>query len=249
MPPLGVPATVVVLPEFADGLLRLEKHTHLWVIVWLDRAERDVLQVTPRGVSDSGPEALHGVFAVRSPVRPNSIGLTAARILAVRGTSIEVDALDFLDGTPVIDLKPYFVSKDLIFSANNAQIGRPASPEAFRASLLRQAVQFHGEWCTEVSLAVRVVEHFRASVLQMIEPDGWRITVPLGRPCLIDAVMGMTRATPGRGNLEFHNDDVLRFVHEGSTFLYRLSPPGGSEPAAALAADERALFEFRSLNS
>ena len=73
VPRLGAPAAVEILPEFATGLHRLEKHSHLWVIVWLDRAERNVLQVIPRGISERTSENLHGVFAVRSPVRPNPI--------------------------------------------------------------------------------------------------------------------------------------------------------------------------------
>ena len=139
MPPMGAPATIEVLPEFGDGLFRLEKHSHIWVLAWLDRADRSLLRVVPRGVAPTDPDALHGVFAVRSPVRPNSIGLTATRVLGVEGLRVDVDPLDFLDGTPVVDLKPYFSSRDLIFSAGNAQIGRPASREALRDSLLSQA--------------------------------------------------------------------------------------------------------------
>ena len=122
MPSLGAPASIELSPEFSDGLLRFEKHSHIWVLAWLDQAERDLLQVTPRGGS-----SLHGVFAVRSPVRPNPIGLTACRVVSVEGLRISVDRLDFLDGTPVIDIKPYFVTRDAIFSANNAQIGKPMS--------------------------------------------------------------------------------------------------------------------------
>ena len=122
MPPMGAPATIEVLPEFGDGLFRIEKHSHIWVLAWLDRADRGLLRVVPRGVAPTEPDALHGVFAVRSPVRPNSIGLTATRVLGVDGLRVDVEPLDFLDGTPVVDLKPYFSSRDLIFSAGNAQI-------------------------------------------------------------------------------------------------------------------------------
>ncbi len=83
VPRLGAPASVELLPNYVEALHRLEKHSHLWVLAWLDKAERDVLQVTPRGVADRGPEGLHGVFAVRSPVRPNPIGLTLGRVLRV----------------------------------------------------------------------------------------------------------------------------------------------------------------------
>lgn len=230
MPPQGVPARIELFPEYAGGMLRLEKHSHIWVLAWLERAERDILQVTPRGVADSGPEGLHGVFAVRSPVRPNSIGLTATRIVRIEGLSISVDLLDFLDGTPVVDLKPYFVTRDMIYSANNARIGRPASPEAMRASLLRQAVNFHGEQCADVELAVRIVEHFQCEVLKSAEPSAWTITAPVSRGCLIDALMGMTRVSLGLGSLRLHEADVVRFEYQGRSYDYELSAlsSGGS---------------------
>jgi tRNA-Thr(GGU) m(6)t(6)A37 methyltransferase TsaA len=116
----GVPASVEIYSEFAAALHRIEKHSHLWVFAWLNngRDERDVLQVTPRGVTDPGPEGLHGVFSVRSPARPNPIGLTVAKVLSRDGLTIHFDRLDFVDQTPVLDLKPYFVTRDLVFSAN-----------------------------------------------------------------------------------------------------------------------------------
>jgi len=227
MPPLGAAASVELLPEFAGGLLRLEKHSHLWVLAWLDRAEREVLEVTPRGVADRGPAGLHGVFAVRSPARPNPIGLTLTRILAIRGLRIDCERLDFLDGTPVIDLKPYFVTRDAALAANNAPIGRPRDRDALRESLTLQAVNFHGELCSELALAVRVVEHFRATRFEMGEPDRWDVTVPLGRPCVVDAIIGMTRATPGRDSLAFAGAEEIVFHHAGQDWAYSLGEGEG----------------------
>jgi len=144
MPSLGAPAAIELFEECAGGLLHFEKHSHIWVLAWLDGAARDALQVIPRGIGDPGPKGLHGVFALRSPARPNPIGLTAARVVGRQGRRIEVDRLDFTDGTPVIDLKPYFVTSDLFFSATNAQIGRPANRDALYEALILQGVQFHG---------------------------------------------------------------------------------------------------------
>jgi tRNA-Thr(GGU) m(6)t(6)A37 methyltransferase TsaA len=223
MPPLGAPASVELRPEFLPGLHRLEKHSHLWVLAWLDEAEREVLEVTPRGVSDPGPAGLHGVFAVRSPARPNPIGLTLTRVLAVSGPRIECERLDFLDGTPVIDLKPYFVTRDAAMAANNAPIGRPRSREALLDSLTMQAVNFHGESCPDLGLAVRVVEHFRATRFDLAEPETWEVVAPLARPCVVDALMGMTRATPGRGNLAFTSAEEIVFRCGGETWAYPLA--------------------------
>ncbi len=245
MPPAGVPARLELFPEYAGGLLRIEKHSHVWVLAWLDGARRDLLQVIPRGVRQEEPAALHGVFAVRSPARPNPIGLTVTRVVRIEGTIIEVDRLDFLDGTPLIDVKPYFANRDLVFAAASVQIGRPASREALRDSLLHQALNFHGEFCAGLALAVRVVEHFRAEILALADPPEWRVTVPLARGCLVDAIMGMTRATPGRGNLTFAAADRVLFTHRGLAYEYEPLPHDAGEPQALLAAPEEELFRWQ----
>lgn len=220
---LGVPAAIEMLPDYAAGLLKFERHSHVWVLSWLDRAERDVLQVTPRGVSDTSPAGLWGVFAVRSPVRPNPIGLTLARVLGVQGCRIQLDRLDLLDGTPVIDLKPYFVNRDIVFSAANVQIGKPLSREALEESLLLQAEAYHGERCADVELAAALYARFRSDVLDLAEPAGISVTAPLARAHLLDALTGMTRATPGKGTLKFGADDEVRFEAAGKSAVYSLS--------------------------
>jgi tRNA-Thr(GGU) m(6)t(6)A37 methyltransferase TsaA len=241
MPVWGVPASIEIHPEYEPALHRIEKHTHIWVLGWLVQgvSERDVLQVTPRGVTDTGPEGLHGVFAVRSPARPNPAGLTAARLLRRDGRRLDVDRLDFLDGTPVIDIKPYFINRDLIFSAGGRQVGKPRTREDLRESLLVQAVQFHGDRSPELELGVRIFEHYRTTVHDMNDPGGYRVAVPLSRPILIDALQGITRATAGRGTLLFH--DRAAVVIDGRA-EYRLRDP---LPADVLGAADEELFDFR----
>ena len=239
---LGAPASIEILPPYRSALYRLEKHTHIWVLAWLDQAERDVLQVTPRGVADRGPGGLHGVFAVRSPARPNPIGLTATRILALREDALDVAQLDFLDGTPVIDLKPYFVTRDAILAANNAAIGRPISREALRESLLLQAVNYHGERCRELALAVRMVEDFRATRFDLADPPSWHVRVPASRPCLADAVIGMTRATPGRRSLISGEGCAVEFHHADAVWAYTPHEPLPGEAGDVLAAAGEDLF-------
>lgn len=240
MPVWGAPARIEILPEFQPGLLRIEKHSHLWIFGWLgqNRPERDVLQVTPRGVADPGPDGLHGVFAVRSPARPNPIGLTAARVLSLGPLSIELDRLDFLDGTPVLDIKPYFVTRDLIFSANGAQVGKPRTREALRESLLAQALQFHGRAQADLALAVRLIEHYRATRHDLNDPGLYPITAPIDRPVLIDGLIGITRSTPGRGN--FHFGPTGR-VTVGDAVYALLSTPD-TPLETVLSAPDEALF-------
>jgi tRNA (adenine37-N6)-methyltransferase len=96
---------VEILPEFEEGLLDIEGFSHLFVIWVFDRAEGFALVGAPP--TDNRP---HGVFATRSPRRPNPLGLTVVRLLGREGRRLRVAGLDMLDGTPVLDLKPYLTS-------------------------------------------------------------------------------------------------------------------------------------------
>ena len=94
-----------VLPEFEAGLQDIEGFSHLFVIWSFDRAEGFALLGVPP--TDDRP---HGVFATRSPRRPNPIGLSVVELLGREGRRLRVRGLDMLDGTPVLDLKPYLSS-------------------------------------------------------------------------------------------------------------------------------------------
>ncbi len=91
-----------IRPEFEPGLQDIEGFSHLFVIWAFDRSEGFSLVGTPP--SDNRP---HGVFATRSPRRPNPIGLTVVELLSHEGTSLRVRGLDMLEGTPILDIKPY----------------------------------------------------------------------------------------------------------------------------------------------
>jgi tRNA-Thr(GGU) m(6)t(6)A37 methyltransferase TsaA len=100
----GAPeASLVFAPEYARGMAELAAGADVLVLTWLDRADRSVLAVHPRSDSDR-PET--GVFATRSPDRPNPIGLHRVRILGVDGVRVRVAHLEALDGTPIVDVKP-----------------------------------------------------------------------------------------------------------------------------------------------
>src|SRR5215469_12584059 len=97
--------TLEILPEFEPGLADIEGFSHLFVIWEFDRADGfDLFGPTP---ADHRP---HGVFATRSPRRPNPIGLTVVEILGRTGPIIRVRGVDMLDRTPILDLKPYMSS-------------------------------------------------------------------------------------------------------------------------------------------
>jgi tRNA-Thr(GGU) m(6)t(6)A37 methyltransferase TsaA len=100
----GAPdCTIALDPEYATAARDIAAGAELLVLTWLDRTDRDVQAVRPRGDPDR-PET--GVFSTRSPDRPNPIGLHRVTVLAVEGTRLHVRGLEALDGTPVVDLKP-----------------------------------------------------------------------------------------------------------------------------------------------
>jgi tRNA-Thr(GGU) m(6)t(6)A37 methyltransferase TsaA len=100
----GAPtAWLVFEPEMLEGLRGLRAGDEVIVITWLDRARREVLSVHPRG-DVARPKM--GVFATRSPHRPNPIGLHQVEITAIDGRRVQVRSLEAVDGTPIIDLKP-----------------------------------------------------------------------------------------------------------------------------------------------
>ncbi len=94
-----------ILPEFEPGLADIEGFSHLYVIWVFDRAGAPSLTAT--SPSDNRP---HGVFATRSPQRPNPIGLTVVELISREGRVLRVRGIDMLDGTPILDIKPYLSS-------------------------------------------------------------------------------------------------------------------------------------------
>lgn len=94
-------------PAVAEGLRDLVPGMEVFLLTWLDRARRNVLQVHPRG-DYSRPS--QGVFTTRSPDRPNPIGLHRVEVVAVDGLRVGVKHLEVLDGTPILDVKPVLTS-------------------------------------------------------------------------------------------------------------------------------------------
>ncbi len=106
----GAPeAWLELTPAVAEGLVGIETGDELIVLTWLHHARRDVLQVHPRGRLDA---PLTGVFATRSPDRPNPMGLHRVTVLEVTGRRLRVAPIEAIDGTPVIDIKPVLAPAD-----------------------------------------------------------------------------------------------------------------------------------------
>jgi tRNA-Thr(GGU) m(6)t(6)A37 methyltransferase TsaA len=107
----GEPASVEIDVAWRQGLTGLERASHVVILSWMNEAQRNLIMQKPRHAENA-----QGTFSLRSPVRPNPVGLHVARLVSVdrdRGV-LELDAIDVLDGTPVIDVKPYYASIDSI---------------------------------------------------------------------------------------------------------------------------------------
>ena len=107
--PEGAPATIEILPRYEEGLDGLEAYSHLIVLYWQHLGERNKLRTrTPWG-----PE-VRGVFATRSPNRPNPIGMCVVELTGRCGPVLAVRGMDALDGSAIIDIKPYIPDLDSI---------------------------------------------------------------------------------------------------------------------------------------
>ena len=104
----GEPSTIRIYEECCPALLGIEGYSHIFVLYWMhlrdDEDHRGTLQVTPPRHAGA---PLTGVFACRSPSRPTPIGLTVVELKRVKGCMLEVSGLDALEGSPVLDIKPY----------------------------------------------------------------------------------------------------------------------------------------------
>ena len=96
-------------PRYAAGLTGLSLYSHIILLYWMDQARRDLVTQLPAHLGQA-----RGTFALRSPVRPNPIALAAVELLGIEGTTLTVRKVDCIDGTPLLDIKPYFASNDSI---------------------------------------------------------------------------------------------------------------------------------------
>ena len=110
----GVKGTVEVFPEYTEGLTDLEGFSHIILVYYFHRIKvakkNEPLRLKVRPYMDTNT---HGVFATRAPGRPNPIGISVVRLLEVRGNVLTILDIDIVDGTPLLDIKPYVPNFDI----------------------------------------------------------------------------------------------------------------------------------------
>jgi tRNA-Thr(GGU) m(6)t(6)A37 methyltransferase TsaA len=105
----GAVGRVELDPRYAAGLRDLGLYSHAVLLYWMDQARRDLIQQVPAHLGRP-----RGTFALRSPARPNPVALAVVEILGLEGTTVTVRSVDCIDGTPLLDIKPYFASIDSV---------------------------------------------------------------------------------------------------------------------------------------
>lgn len=101
--------------RYAAGLRDLGLYSHAVLLYWMDRARRDLIEQVPAHLGRP-----RGTFALRSPVRPNPIALGVVGLIGIEGTVVTVRHVDCIDGTPLLDIKPYFASTDSVSGAKRS---------------------------------------------------------------------------------------------------------------------------------
>jgi len=240
MPRGGVKAEVEVFAQFADGLASIEGNSHLILVAWLHEAGQGELKWPDK----MSPEEV-GVFSSRSPRRPNPIGLCAVRLLGREGNRLRVSPVDFVDGTPVLDIKPYSSAWDSVFSARSLRSlsPEPDPPEREMPRLLLQAQNFHGERCRGVALAARLNYRVRTrwGVAQM-DP---RLRVTVGRDgCLADGLQALFGATLSSGRLIVTDADEVLVRLEVRELRARPLASAGISVEEVMSKEIGELFEL-----
>lgn len=220
----GQRAKIEIFPEYKEGLVRIEEHSHFWIMCWFNQAYRDILSLAPLRVNPNLPS--YGVFGLRSPGRPNPVGLTLVKLEKVEDNILVVEGLDAVEGTPVIDIKPYY-EQDIIFSPRTPYI-RPFSLEMRKEIMLKEAFNHHQEKCQGLYLAVRMAL-IADEEMGHLNNKELKVEV-IGSPCLADTLQGLTRArlaNPPRFIFKPSQEEVTSIWQKGKDKLViSLKNPG-----------------------
>lgn len=118
----GIKGSVEVFKEFATGLKDLELFSHIYVLYYFHESKGFNLEVQP-----FLDHKLRGLFATRAPRRPNGIGLSIVKLIQVKANILEIENVDMLDGTPLLDIKPYVPKFDIFTDASHGWLADKTS--------------------------------------------------------------------------------------------------------------------------
>lgn len=244
LPLQGVNAEAHIFPEYSEALEGIEEHSHIILLSWLHQADRTLLKVHPRRIAVLPKK---GVFALRSPVRPNPIALSPTKLLKRKGNILYLENVDLIDGTPILDIKPYSVGWDCIFSAKNNSTYKVYSkmpPEEAITDMLRQATNFHGDRCVGVSLGVRAaylgMNYFKSN----LQDKEIKVTAKV-RGCIADALQALCSA----GNKRFIRQEPIKageiiFEKDKDFLKLEITKTKFNEVEEVLSATDEEIFSL-----
>jgi len=242
MPLQGVPAVINVFDEFVEGLTGIESDTHINVIGWFDKADRTPLMVRPRKINPRLKK--RGVFSLRSPARPNPLSLSATHLVKVDGPLLYVEPLDLIDGSPVVDIKPYSAGWDAIFWARDTHSGyitQHMEEGDVLAELFREAFNFHGEKCAAIAVSAKLAYDATQALEASVRDVHLRLPLSVN-PHLADGLVGVSRATMGNARLTFSEDPDIRIWTATRSVSYRAFDVSDSDPQLVLRMRAEQLF-------
>ena len=201
MPGEGVLARIEVYPDHVGELAGVELTSHLVVLGWLHEAHVPLVGDDRRQELPDLPD--RGAFATRSPRRPNPISLSVVRLVAREGAVIEVEGLDLIDGTLVLDLKPYLPGLDGVFGAVRAWRSRTNRGRARLASYLEQEARNHLGSLADAPEARRAIEAVLLAAGRLrVDPRDPVLSVTVNRAgATADVLMALLGATLAGGRV------------------------------------------------
>jgi len=243
---------IEIFKEYEDGLKDIDQCSHLILLYWLDRSDDRVLQTrTPFDMD------VHGVFATRSPNRPNPIGFHVTELIERNGNALKVRGIDALDGTPLIDIKPYSSGIDAIGDASIGWFPTKTQTNGYRKDieglikkgdlrgLLEKTGELHGHFCSHSALGVKaaylamrefgIVNTGMEEVVAIVETNN----------CFSDGIQMVTGCTFGNNSLiykDYGKTAVTVAKRDGKAIRIALNPDY-EESSAENHPEANALFE------
>jgi hypothetical protein len=207
---------------------------------WFHEARRDILRVVPRINAELGE---YGVFGLRAFSRPNPIGLTVVKLVGIEDNILTVDDLDFINGTPIIDIKPYY-EQDIVFSPGTPYI-KPRESKMLEEMLFKAALKHHQEKCDQLVLAVKMCMAAE-EIFGHLQAQNLKVHVE-GSLCLADVIQGLCNArlaNPERFSFE-HNPDKAISYWENNHRRAAISPSPATSLCLLQAQPYQALFDIK----
>ena len=243
---------IEIFKEYEDGLKDIDQCSHLILLYWLDRADDRVLQTHTPFDTD-----IHGVFATRSPNRPNPIGFHVTELIERKGNVLRIKGVDALDKTPLIDIKPYSSGIDAIGDAIIGWYPTKTQTDGYRKDieglikkgdlrgLLEKTGELHGHFCSHSALGVKaaylamrefgIVNTGMEEIVAIVETNN----------CFSDGIQMVTGCSFGNNSLiykDYGKTAVTVAKRDGTAIRIALNP-NFEESRAEKYPEANALFE------